>query len=51
MTQWVIDPPIQVGLILDWSNMGKQHLNWILPRIPQTKDLSLVRFFPQGFQF
>jgi F-box/leucine-rich repeat protein 10/11 len=31
-----------VGLLLDWSNMGKQHLNWLLPRIPQTKDLSLV---------
>ena len=37
-------PPTQVGLLLDWSNMGKQHLNWLLPRIPQTKDLSLVRF-------
>jgi hypothetical protein len=22
--------------------MGKQQLNWLLPRIPQTKDLSLV---------
>jgi len=31
-----------VGLLLDWSNMGKQQLNWLLPRIPQTKDLSLV---------
>jgi len=30
------------GLLLDWSNMGKQHLTWLLPRIPQTKDLSLV---------
>jgi len=31
-----------VGLLLDWTNMGKQQLNWLLPRIPQTKDLSLV---------
>jgi len=30
------------GLILDWTNMGKQQLNWLLPRIPQTKQLSLV---------
>jgi len=31
-----------VGLVLDWTNIGKQHLNWLLPRIPQTKELSLV---------
>jgi len=31
-----------VGLVLDGSNIGKQHLNWLLPRIPQTKELSLV---------
>merc|ERR1719309_1843383 len=31
-----------VGLILDWSNIGKHHLNWLLPRIPQTKELSMV---------
>ena len=30
------------GLVLDWTNMGKQQLNWLLPRIPQTKQLSLV---------
>jgi len=30
------------GLVLDWTNMGKQQLNWLLPRIPQTKKLSLV---------
>jgi len=31
-----------VGLILDWCNIGKQHLNWLLPRIPQTKELSMI---------
>jgi hypothetical protein len=31
-----------VGLLLDWTNMGKKQLNWLLPRIPQTKDISLV---------
>merc|ERR1712059_13403 len=31
-----------VGLLLDWTNLGKQHLTWLLPRIPQTKQLSLV---------
>jgi len=31
-----------VKLILDWTNIGKQHLNWLLPRIPQTKDLSVA---------
>ena len=30
------------GLVLDWTNMGKQQLNWLLPRIAQTKKLSLV---------
>ena len=30
------------ALVLDWTNMGKQQLNWLLPRIPQTKSLSLV---------
>ena len=30
------------GLMLDWTNLGKQQLNWLLPRIPQTKQLSLV---------
>ena len=30
------------ALVLDWTNMGKQQLNWLLPRIPQTKVLSLV---------
>ena len=24
-----------IGLLLDWTNLGKQHLNWLLPRIPQ----------------
>ena len=30
------------GLVLDWTNLGKQQLNWLLPRVPQTKTLSLV---------
>lgn len=29
------------SLILDWSIVGKQHLTWLLPRIPQTKIMSL----------
>ena len=31
-----------VGLVLDWTNLGRQQLAWLLPRIPQTTDLSLV---------
>ena len=30
-----------VKLILDWSVVGKQQLTWLLPRIPQTRTLSL----------
>ncbi len=28
-------------LILDWSILGKQQLTWLLPRIPQTRKMSL----------
>ena len=30
-----------VKLILDWSVVGKQQLTWLLPRIPQTRTVSL----------
>ena len=29
-------------LVLDWTNLVKPQLSWLLPRLPQTKSLSLV---------
>ncbi len=31
-----------VKLCLDWSTVSKQQLTWLLPRIPQTRQVSLI---------
>jgi len=31
-----------VKLILDWTNLVKAQLSWLLPRLPQTRSLSVV---------
>ena len=31
-----------VRLVLDWTNLVKLQLSWLLPRLPQTKSLSLA---------